>query len=269
MTKLILLGCGKMGQAMLAGWLDQGIRPEDVLVVDPGTQARAFASTRRVTALPDAESLPEGFVPDMAILAVKPQSMAEAVQPLVRQLGDRPVYLSIAAGKTIANIEGWFGAASRIVRAMPNTPAAIARGMMVLCANANVDREARELADRLLRAVGEVAWIEDEGLMDAVTAVSGSGPAYVFLLIETLAAAGAAVGLPPELSLRLARQTVAGAGELALRAEEGPDQLRRNVTSPGGTTEAALEVLMGEAGLAQLMRHAVAAATRRSRELAG
>ncbi|MCW5750998.1 MAG: pyrroline-5-carboxylate reductase [Alphaproteobacteria bacterium] len=269
MTGLMLLGCGKMGQAMLAGWLERGIRPEEVLVVDPGVPAREFAEARRVPVLADADRLPASFAPDMVILAVKPQSMAEAVQPLVRQLADRPVYLSIAAGKTIASFEGWFGPAARIVRAMPNTPAAIGRGMIVACANANVDRAARQLADRLLGAVGAVAWVEDEGLMDAVTAVSGSGPAYVFLLIETLAAAGTAAGLPPDLALELARRTVAGAGELALGASEGPDQLRRNVTSPGGTTEAALEVLMGEDGLAPLMRRAVAAATRRSRELAG
>jgi len=267
--KLLLVGCGKMGQAMLAGWIARGFPAADIRVVEPAPAAIAFAASLGVAAVATADAIESGFRPTVVVLAVKPQSMTEAVAPLAPFAAARPVWLSIAAGKTIDDFRGFFGADAAIVRSMPNTPAAIGRGMMVACASAAVSAAERQLCDRLLAAVGEVAWVEDETLMDPVTAVSGSGPAYVFLLIEALAAAGEASGLPAELAMRLARQTVAGAAELAIRASEGPAQLRRNVTSPGGTTQAALEVLMAEGALPDLMRRAVAAATKRSRELAG
>jgi pyrroline-5-carboxylate reductase len=187
----------------------------------------------------------------------------------VRHAADGALILSIAAGTKIEFFERHLGSDAAVVRVMPNTPAAIRRGMSVLCANANVSAAQRETADRLMAAAGATAWLDDEGLMDAVTAVSGSGPAYVFLLIETLAAAGVAAGLPEALSKQLALETVAGSGALAQASNDDPAQLRVNVTSPGGTTAAALEVLMAEDGLAPLMRRAVAAATRRGKELGG
>jgi len=207
--------------------------------------------------------------PDVVVIAVKPQS-TDAALPAYRPFADKgAAFLSIAAGRPIAYFERLFGSNARILRAMPNTPAAVHRGITVIAANARVDDRARARAETLLAAVGQVEWVEDEGLIDAVTAVSGSGPAYVFLLAECLAEAGRAAGLPDALAARLARATVAGAGELLHRSGESAEQLRKNVTSPGGTTAAALQVLMAEDGLKPLMTRAVAAATRRSRELAG
>jgi pyrroline-5-carboxylate reductase len=262
MTKVLLVGCGKMGSALLAGWLDRGLAAADVVVVEPNGAAIP------VTVVADHAAIPGGFIPDVVVLAVKPQVMAQVLPPYARFGG--AVFLSIAAGKTIAFFEGLLGGAAAVVRAMPNTPAAVRRGITVCCANATADTGRRDLCQGLLEAVGEVGWVEDEGLMDAVTAVSGSGPAYVFLLAEVMAAAGVAQGLPAELADRLARATVSGSGELLYRSSEAAGQLRQNVTSPGGTTAAALAVLMDEAtGMGPLMRQAVAAATRRGRELAG
>lgn len=268
-TRILLVGCGKMGGAMLDGWLARGLKPEDAVVVEPAHAAAAAVRTKGITVVATADEVPESFMPDIVLIAVKPQTMAEATPPLRRFAGTGATYLSIAAGKTIAGFEAVFGRDAAIVRAMPNTPAAVGRGITVLCANGNVTPAARETCGELLSAVGEVAWVEDEALMDPVTAVSGSGPAYVFLLIEELAAAGVAAGLTPDLAMKLARATVCGAGELARQASESPAQLRKNVTSPGGTTQAALDVLMAPDGLKPLMERAVAAATRRSRELAG
>ncbi|MBI2235947.1 MAG: pyrroline-5-carboxylate reductase [Magnetospirillum sp.] len=262
MTKVLLVGCGKMGSAMLAGWLDRGLATADVVVVEPS--GAAFP----VTVVADHAAIPADFSPDVVVVAVKPQVMAQALPPYARFGG--AVFLSIAAGKTIAFFETHLGGGAAIVRAMPNTPAAVRRGVTVCCASGAVDAAGRELCQGLLEAVGEVGWVEDEGLMDAVTAVSGSGPAYVFLLAEVMAAAGVAQGLPAELAVRLARATVSGAGELLRQSSEAAGQLRQNVTSPGGTTAAALAVLMDEAaGMAPLMERAVAAATRRGRDLAG
>ncbi len=267
---LLLAGCGKMGGALLSGWLKQGMRPADVLVIEPDAAAAAEVSASLVRVVADAVLLPAGFAPEVVVLAVKPQVMDRALASLAAVARRQGVlFLSIAAGRTIGSLAKHLGADTPIVRAMPNTPAAIGRGMQVACASSRVDAAMRGRAEALLAAVGEVAWIEDEALMDAVTAVSGSGPAYVFLLIETLAQAGVAAGLPEALSRRLARATVAGAGELARRTDTDPSELRRNVTSPGGTTEAALKVLMAADGLEPLLRRAVAAATERSRELAG
>lgn len=268
-TRILLVGCGKMGGAMLDGWLARGLKSEDAVVVEPAQPAAAAVCTKGITVVATADEVPESFMPDIVLIAVKPQTMAEATPPLRRFAGTGATYLSIAAGKTIAGFEAVFGRDAAIVRAMPNTPAAVGRGITVLCANGNVTPAARETCGELLSAVGEVAWVEDEALMDPVTAVSGSGPAYVFLLIEELAAAGVAAGLAPDLAMKLARATVYGAGELARQASESPAQLRKNVTSPGGTTQAALDVLMAPDGLKPLMERAVAAATRRSRELAG
>ena len=268
-TRILLVGCGKMGGAMLDGWLARGLRPEDAVVVEPSQAAAAAVRAKGVAVAATSDEVPASFMPDIVLIAVKPQSMAEAAPPLRRFAGTGATYLSIAAGKTIAGFEAVLGKDAAIVRTMPNTPAAVGRGITVLCANAKVTAAARRTCGELLSAVGEVAWIDDESLMDAVTGVSGSGPAYVFLLIEELAAAGVAAGLAPDLAMKLARATVCGAGELARLASESPAELRKNVTSPGGTTQAALEVLMAADGLKPLMTRAVAAATRRGRELAG
>jgi len=202
------------------------------------------------------------------ILAVKPQAMDAVAPAYVRFTGPNTVFLSIAAGKTIGYFQSRLGTKAAIVRAMPNTPAAVGRGITVAVANKRAGKAQRKRCDRLLAAVGEVAWIGDEALMDAVTAVSGSGPAYVFLLAECLAEAGRAAGLPVALSRRLARVTVAGAGELLHRSDDAPEILRKNVTSPGGTTAAALELLMAADGLQPLLTRAIAAAAKRSKELA-
>ena len=206
--------------------------------------------------------------PDAVVFAVKPQIIADVVPGYRRFVRPQTLFVSIAAGTTIAGLARHLGADAAIVRCMPNTPAAIGRAITVACPNPLVSETQRRLSDALLAAIGESAWVEDEALMDAVTAVSGSGPAYVFLLIEALAAAGARVGLPADLALRLARETVAGAGELARQSPEAPARLRENVTSPGGTTRAALDILMAEHGLPELLDRAVAAAAARSRELA-
>jgi pyrroline-5-carboxylate reductase len=207
--------------------------------------------------------------PAAVVIAVKPQNADEAVPWLAPVVGADTVVLSIMAGKTLQFLAGALPPGSAIVRSMPNTPAAIGRGITVAVPNPNVTPDQRTLADKLLAATGTVEWVEDEGLLDPVTAVSGSGPAYVFLLAESLARAGAAAGLPPDLAARLACATVAGSGELLHRSALDAATLRQNVTSPGGTTAAALEVLMAADGLDRLMKDAVAAATRRARELAG
>jgi pyrroline-5-carboxylate reductase len=203
------------------------------------------------------------------VIAVKPQSAPEAVPPLAAFIGKDTLALSIMAGRTIRYLAASLPAGTAIVRAMPNTPAAIGRGITVAVATANVSARQRRQASDLLAAIGKVEWTGDEALMDAVTALSGSGPAYVFLLAEAMANAGIAAGLPPALSTRLARETVAGSGELLHRSQVDAATLRENVTSPGGTTAAALDVLMGPGGLEELMTKAIAAATRRSRDLAG
>lgn len=269
-TSLLLVGCGKMGGAMLAGWLGRGLDPDRLWVVEPAAGAgRAAIPREGLNVVADAGSVPGDFRPDVVILAVKPQIMAEAAPAYRRFVRKDTVFLSIAAGQTIATLARHLGDDAAIVRTMPNTPAAVGRGITVGCPNGHVSESQRRLCDDLLTAVGETGWVEDEGLLDAVTGVSGSGPAYVFYMIEALAAAGVEVGLPAELATRLARATVAGAGELVRVTGEDAAQLRKNVTSPQGTTEAALRVLMADDGLAPLMARAVRAATDRSRELAG
>jgi pyrroline-5-carboxylate reductase len=263
---LVLLGCGKMGGALLEGWLAGGLPPAAVTVLEPKTAARLEALTGEGLRL-NADLPPD---PAVAVLAVKPQSMGAALPRLAALGNGRTLFLSIAAGTPIASFEATLGPRTPIVRAMPNTPAAIGRGITVLVGNAHADAAALALAEGLMQAVGQTVRVPDEALMDAVTAISGSGPAYVFLLIEALAAAGEAEGLAPDLALALARATVAGAGALAESSDKPPSQLRTDVTSPGGTTAAALEVLMEDAaGLPALMRRGVAAAAARSRALAG
>jgi pyrroline-5-carboxylate reductase len=263
---LVLVGCGKMGTAMLRGWIAAGVASRFV-VVEPAGMPPGVGSPAQILWYPEAEALPSDLIGDAVVFAVKPQ-VVDTVLPSYRRWA-RPgtLFVSIVAGKTLSGLARHLGAAA-IVRTMPNTPAAIGRGITVACANPLVTSAQRQLCDRLLAAIGESSWVEDEGLLDAVTAVSGSGPAYVFLLIETLARAGEAEGLPADLALRLARSTVAGSGELARICSESPAQLRENVTSPGGTTRAALDVLMAANGLELMIKCAVAAAAARSRELA-
>ena len=260
---VLLVGCGKMGGALLTGWIGKRIGgPFHIVEPSPAHRVRGA----RYYATPD--QLPRSLKPAAVVFAVKPQAF-DAVVPAYRRFADGgAVMLSIAAGKTFHGMARHLGADAALVRAMPNTPAAIGRGITVACAGPSVTASARSLCSKLLGAVGEIAWVDDESMLDAVTAVSGSGPAYVFLFIECLTAAAEAQGLSPTLAHRLAIATVAGAGELARVAEHQPAQLREAVTSPGGTTRAALDVLMAGNGLARLIRDAVAAATRRSRELA-
>jgi pyrroline-5-carboxylate reductase len=265
---LLLIGCGKMGGAMLAGWLESGIAGGGVVVLDP-MGATAFAGRDGVTIHTDLATLPADLDPEVVVFAVKPQQMAEAAPFAASYVGPGTVFMSIAAGTNISFFAGHLGEGAAIVRAMPNTPAAIGQGITVACSNANVSDAQMAICTALLGAIGESLSVDDEALIDPVTAVSGSGPAYVFLLIECLAEAGVEAGLPRDLADRLALVTVAGAGQLALRGDDAPAQLRKNVTSPGGTTQAALEVLMAGDGLQQIMTRAVAAATRRGRELAG
>ncbi len=258
---LVLLGCGKMGSALLAGWLARGVPASAVWVLEPQPSDWLLAQGVRLN-----QGLPTA--PAVCLLAVKPQMMGAAL-PSIAALGNgNTLFVSIAAGTTLATFEAVLGARTPIVRAMPNTPAAVGRGITALVANAVAGAAGLALASELMAAVGQVVHLEHEGQMDAVTAVSGSGPAYVFHLIEALAAAGAAEGLAPALAMQLARATVVGAGELAHQAPEPAAQLRINVTSPGGTTAAALAVLMDpDAGFPALLRRAVKAAAERGREL--
>jgi pyrroline-5-carboxylate reductase len=264
---IVLLGAGKMGSALMEGWLALGLDPRTLAVIEPEPTRDLNTLTGRGLRLnPPLNTVGEAAA---IVIAVKPQIALEAVPALAPCLGVRTVVVSIMAGRTLGFLERTLPQRAAVVRAMPNTPAAIGRGITVAVPNIKVSARQRELVHALLLATGTVEWIADEALMDAVTAVSGSGPAYVFLLAETLARAGAAAGLPADLAARLARATVAGSGELLNASPLDPATLRQNVTSPGGTTAAALDVLMASDGLAALMETAVAAATRRSRELAG
>lgn len=261
---LVLLGCGKMGSAMLEGWLARGLALNATWVTDPNPSAWLKGLANRGLRL--NADLPDN--PAVALIAVKPQMMGEALPALKTYGGGDTLVMTVAAGTTIATYEQVLGAGTRMVRAMPNTPAAVGRGITAIVGNAQATVEDLDLAEALLSAVGQVVRLQGEHQMDAVTAVSGSGPAYVFHLIEALAAAGEAEGLPADLAMQLARATVCGAGELAARAPESAAQLRINVTSPGGTTAAALAVLMDpDTGFPALLRRAVHAAAERGREL--
>lgn len=259
---LLLVGFGKMGGAMLAGWREAGLAAS--IAVDPTGPESPGPELIVVT---DVAAIPSDFAPAAVILAVKPQSAADTL-PLYRRFAGSAVFLSIMAGRTLAGMEALLGDAA-IVRAMPNTPAAVRQGVTVGCPNARVTAAQRALCDRLLRAIGVVAWVDDEGLLDPVTAVSGSGPAYVFLLAELMEQAAVAQGIPADLARLLARQTVTGAGALLAASPEPSAVLRKNVTSPKGTTEAALNVLMAADAWPKAVDAAIAAATVRSRNLAG
>ncbi len=269
-TKLLLVGGGKMGSAMLQGWLQRSLSADDVTIIEPhdGT-AETLRATFNVDVHPDAAAVPEAASPETVVFAVKPQMMDEVIGPYAAYADNDCLFLSIAAGKTIAYFEDRLSKSAPVVRAMPNTPAAVGRGITVCCANAHVSAAQRAWTGELLEAVGEVAWVDAEEHIDAVTAVSGGGPAYVFLLAEVMAQAGIDAGLPVELAHQLARVTVAGAGELLHQSDEDPAVLRQNVTSPGGTTAEALKVLMAHDAWQPLMTEAIKQATRRSRELAG
>ena len=262
---LVLVGAGKMGGALLEGWLRLGLDPQQVAVLEPQPAPEISALARAGLKLnPDPKTL---GVAAAIVIALKPQVAAEAIPQLASLVSAATVVISIMAGRTLHFLAATLDRPAAMVRAMPNTPAAIGRGITVAVPR-NAGAAQRALADRLLSATGAVEWVDDEASMDAVTAVSGSGPAYVFLLAEALAGAGVAAGLPAPLAAKLARETVAGSGELLHRSPLDAAALRENVTSPGGTTAAALAVLMGDDGLAALMTRAVAAATARSRELA-
>ena len=261
---IVLAGAGKMGGALLTGWIAQGLDPARVAVIEPhpSDEIRALAA-KGVRLNPASGDI--GAVAAL-VVAVKPQMFQEAAATLRKWVQPSTLVVSIMAGTTIAALSAACGGS--VVRAMPNTPAAIGRGITVAVADNNVGAEQRAMAHALLAATGTVEWVDDEALMDAVTAVSGSGPAYVFLLAEELARAGVAAGLPADLAAKLARETVAGSGELLHRSELDAATLRQNVTSPGGTTAAALNVLMQPDAMQALMTRAVAAATKRSKELA-
>lgn len=260
---ILMVGFGNMGRALVRGWLAGGIDPARITIADSSAAALAQAERLNIASF-DAQAH-RTF--DVLVVAVKPQHVDAALREFGLALSADGVLLSIAAGRTIDSLQQHIGAERAIVRSMPNTPAAIARGTTALCANAIVDDQQRAMCGRLLAAVGEVFWIEDEAMFHAVTAVSGSGPAYVFLLIECLTLAGVRQGLPESLAAALARHTVAGAGAYALESDAEVSVLREQVTSPGGTTAAALEVFMRDSALQRLVDEAIAAAARRSAEL--
>jgi pyrroline-5-carboxylate reductase len=262
---ILLVGCGRMGGAMLSGWREQGLAAS--VAVDPAPDAARMAGPD-LTVVPDAASIPSAFAPAAVVLAVKPQSAAEALPQHARYAG-QAVFLSIMAGRTIGGMRSLLGDSAAIVRAMPNTPAAVRQGVTVACPGGGVSTPQRALCERLLQAIGVVAWVDDEALLDPVTAVSGSGPAYVFLLAELMEQAALEQGIPADLARLLARQTVSGSGALLAASPEDAAALRIAVTSPGGTTERALAVLMASDAWPKALSRAIADATKRSRELAG
>lgn len=262
---ILLVGCGRMGGAMLAGWRERGLAAS--VAVDPAPEAAQNAGADlRVVA--DTAAIPADFSPAAVVLAVKPQNAAETL-PLHARYAGKAVFLSIMAGRTIGGMQSLLGNGARIVRAMPNTPAAVRQGVTVACPGAGVTQGQRDLCDALLQAIGKVAWVADEGLLDPVTAVSGSGPAYVFLLAELMEREAVRQGIPADLARLLARQTVAGSGALLAASADESAALRVAVTSPGGTTKAALDVMMAADAWPAIMQRAIQAATERSRELAG
>jgi pyrroline-5-carboxylate reductase len=262
---ILLVGCGRMGGAMLTGWRENGLAPS--FAVDPAASAESLGGSD-ITVVNTAAALPDDFRPAAVIFAVKPQNASETL-PDYRRYAEQSVFLSIMAGRTTAGLRENLSDAACIVRAMPNTPAAIRQGITVAYPTEMVTADQRDLCHRLLQAIGQVAWVDDEALLDPVTAVSGSGPAYIFLLAEVMEHAAVRQGIPRDLARLLARQTVAGSGGLLGASADDAADLRKAVTSPGGTTAAALAVLMDQAAWPDLMDRAVAAATQRSRELAG
>lgn len=262
---VVLVGAGNMGGAMLKGWIANGMSPENITVLDP-SPSDAMKSMLVEQKITHAETPINVSPPDVLLLAVKPQMMEAVLPTLTGLVGDKTVAVSVAAGTTLDTICGALGDISAI-RVMPNTPSLVSRGMSVGCPNIKASKEQRQNVYALMSAIGRMEWVEDEKLIDAVTAVSGSGPAYVFHLAECMAEAGIAAGLPEDLAMTLAVNTVSGAGELLHQSDEAPDILRKNVTSPNGTTAAALAVLMADDGMSPLIRKAVLAAKKRSEEL--
>lgn len=265
---ILLAGAGKMGGAMLAGWLEAGLDPARIMIQDPSPAPKVADMCRRHRIEIRAGLGSNGLeAPTVLVVAVKPQMMDQVFPALAAHATRETLTISIAAGRTIASFARHLPDGAAIVRAMPNTPAAIGRGITAMVANASATPRQVAIAETLLAAVGDVVVIHDEALMDAVTAVSGSGPAYVFLLVEAMAEAGVSAGLPLDVAMTLARATVAGSGALLAHSPQAAATLRQNVTSPGGTTAAALDVLMSESALTDLMKKAVAKATERSRQL--
>ena len=264
---LVLVGAGKMGGAMLEGWIKSGIPASRLIAIDPGVsdEMRASLASWGVQLNVPVDQINNAKV---VLVAVKPQVLEDVLPGLVPLAVSNPLVISVVAGKTIATFEKHFGPATAVIRTIPNTPAAISRGITAMASNSNVSVSQQALAAELLSSIGEVVTVEQEADIDAVTAVSGSGPAYVFYLTECLTKAAEALGLPPAIATQLARATVAGAGELMRQSGTDASTLRKNVTSPKGTTEAALNVLMADNGLESLMKQAVKAACDRSRELA-
>lgn len=265
---LVLIGAGKMGGAMLEGWLRIGLKGDAIALLDPhiGPDMSALAATHGIAVNPAAEKIAGA---EVVVLATKPQVLDDAAASVQAVVGPQTLVISILAGKTLGDLSARLPNARSIIRAMPNLPSSVQRGVTAVAPGEGVDERQRQVAHALLASIGKVEWLDDENLIDAVTAVSGSGPAYVFNLVEALAAAGTAAGLPADIAARLARATIEGAGEMLFRSDLEPAVLRQNVTSKGGTTAAALEVLMADDGLAPLMRRAVAAAKRRAGELSG
>jgi len=264
---LVLVGAGKMGGAMLEGWLRSGVDPKRIVAIDPSppSEVKTLIEKHGIKWNPPLSGIQNS---EVLLIALKPQAMEDVMPSLVPLTVSKPLIISVAAGKTIASFQRHFGKDTAIIRTIPNTPAAVGRGITAMAPNPSVSPAQLQLARALLSAIGEVVTVADEKMIDACTAVSGSGPAYVFYLTECLAAAGAKAGLPADLALQLARATVAGAGELMRLSSETPSTLRQNVTSPNGTTHAALQILMAENGMQLLFNKAIAAATMRSRELA-
>ena len=263
---LLLVGCGNMGQALMGGWIAMGVAPINIRVIDPGAGAKSACTAAGVSCMDNIGALDNDFAPDAILFAVKPQMIADTAPQYLRFSKDA-LFISIVAGTRINWFENLFGQQAAILRVMPNTPALVQKGISALSANGAVSDSQRNLGQSLFKAVGEVVWLDQEDHIDAVTALSGSGPAYIFLLIEAMANAGKQVGLPEETADQLARQTVIGAAHLAAQSDLNPETLRKNVTSPGGTTAAALEVLMADGGMSDLLAKAIAAATARAEEL--
>lgn len=260
---LLLAGYGRMGSALMSRW--KSSRPAQIdryLIIEPNT-----ASTHDADYFSDLDQLPEGITPDIIVLAIKPQQLAETLPAYAKRFGTAPLYISIAAGKTLGFYQELLGKEARVVRVMPNTPALIGEGMSVCCAGSTVTSDAKSIASELMAAVGEVAWLEDESLMDAVTAVSGSGPAYVFLFLDALTQGGIAAGLSEPLAKQLALKTVQGSALLAAQSSDSFTALRQNVTSPNGTTQAAIELLQQGSAFENLVKQAVLRAAHRSKEL--
>lgn len=263
---LILVGCGNMGSALARGWLKAGLDKAAFVGIDPFFAGKAVEGLPHGQIVASVTDLPKDISPRAIVMAVKPQMMSDVLPGLKPIIENDTLIISVAAGTTVTHYEDFFGDVA-VIRTMPNTPAAVAKGITGMVANERASDGDREVAEHLLEAIGDVVWVEDESLIDSVTAVSGSGPAYVFYLVEALAVAGVKSGLSEDVAMKLARQTIIGAGALLEASEDSAADLRRKVTSPKGTTEAALDHLMAEDGLARLMRRAVLAAKQRSKEL--